>query len=107
MKPPIVLMKTKWLNCQPKIKRRNFASTDQPKPNRYLIRSYPSPESQSVQIAFEWTEGGDEDVESEVELAAADEQRVVDVLGDDVRVFGRGRAERVRARVARPLLQLR
>ena len=64
------------------------------------------PKSQSVEIAFEGSEGSDEDVESEIEFASADEKRIIDVFGDDVSVFRRRGRKRVRPRITGPFLKL-
>ena len=40
-----------------------------------------------LHVTLEWTEGRDEDIESKVKLLAPNQQRVVNVLGDDISLF--------------------
>ena len=71
----------------------------------FLRKSSPT-EAKFEKVNFERPEGGDEDVESHVELLAADEEGIVDVSRDDVGLLHQVGVEH-RPALPRPLLQLR
>ena len=71
----------------------------------FLRKSSPT-EAKFEKVNFEGSEGGDEDVESHVELLSTNEEGVVNVSGDDVGFLHQVGVEH-RPALPRPLLQLR
>ena len=71
-----------------------------------FFREISPTEAKFEQVNFEGSEGGDEDVESHVELLSTDEEGVVNVSGDDVGFLHQVGVEH-RPALPRPLLQLR
>eukprot|EP00981_Chlorochromonas_danica_P015428 scaffold12089_cov176-Ochromonas_danica.AAC.6 len=71
---------------------------------RGVLHIAESGEAVHVLISFERSKGSDEHVEAQVELLAADEQRVLDVARDDVGLFQRQRGPLA---LGGPLLDLR